>query len=158
VVPPPPDIEVEEENVKPLAPVPAAKVVFNKKQDTSDPAVKIYELVISKCQKAQDPSKEIALLLNKYKDSPFTNNALFYYANSLFEKGNFTKSAEQFERLYTLFPDGNKAVPALYKLAQCYQKLGHPTEAQEAFQNIVSLYPGSREALEAEKQIMGGTK
>ncbi len=96
-------------------------------------------------------------MLKNYKDSPLTNNALYIYAETLYEQGNYAKSAEEFEKLYKLFPDGNKAVAALYKLALSYQKLGHPTEAQEAFENILTVYPGSREALDAEKQIMNGT-
>jgi TolA-binding protein len=97
--------------------------------------------------------KNVDLLLKGYKESPWTNNAIYLLGEKFFEKGMYLKAAEQFETLYKTFPDGNKAVSALYKLGECYQKLGKPDEALEAFQNVVSVYPGSKEASMSLKKL-----
>jgi tol-pal system protein YbgF len=124
-----------------------------------DPAEQLYLEVATEISKKQNAAAErdVTAMLKKFKDSPYTSNALYLFAENLYESSNYVKSAEEFERLYKTYPDGNKAVGALYKLALCYQKLGHPSEAQETFENIVALYPGSREALDSEKQILNTT-
>jgi len=148
----------EETNVKPLAPVPAPPREGAKPKKGITAVEKLYQQVVmnSKNAKLDLAGRDVNLMLKQFKNSPLTNNALYLYAETLYERGNYAKSAGEFERLYKLFPDGNKAVAALYKLALSYQKLGHPTEAQEAFENIVTVYPGSREALDAQNQIMNG--
>lgn len=151
-------VVASETKVDPLIPVAAPPKEEPKAKAGLTPVEKLYRQVVinSKNQKLDAAGKEVNLMLKQYRNSPLTNNALFLYAETLYEHENYAKSAEEFERLYKLFPDGNKAVAALYKLALSYQKLGHPTEAQEAFENIVTVYPGSREALDAQNQILNG--
>ena len=74
-------------------------------------------------------------------------------AETEFERGQVAQAASQFEKLYKTYPDGNKAVAALYRLGLCYEKMGHENEAKEAFQNVMTVYPGSWEALESEKRL-----
>ena len=92
-------------------------------------------------------------MLKNYKESPLTNNALFLLAETQYERGQFSQGAIQFEKLYKTYPDGNKAVAALYRLGLCYEKMGHPSEAKEAWQNVITVYPGSAEAIDAEKKL-----
>jgi len=151
----PPPVEMKVDPLSPVAAPSPKKVVTKPKFLT--PVEKLYRQVVinSKKQKLDEAGREVNLMLKQYRSSPLTNNALYLYAETLYERENYVKSAEEFEKLYKLFPDGNKAVAALYKLGMSYQKMGHPSEAQETFQNIVSVYPGSREALDAENQILG---
>ena len=124
-------------------------------QSSSSGAEKLYAQAVLSAKKDQMATlqKSVTLLLKGYKESPWTNNALYLLGEKLFQKGQYLKAAEQFENLYKTFPDGNKAVSALYQLGVCYQKLGKPNEATEAFQNVVAVYPGSREARLAQKEI-----
>jgi TolA-binding protein len=150
---PPPQTD----NIRALAPI-LAPPDRERRIPSKDPAFTLFRQIVADCKKPRldDAAKSVALILKKFKDSPVTSNAIYLYADTLFERDNYAKSADEFEKLYKLYPDGNKAVSALYKLALCYQRLGHPAEAQQAFENIVTLYPGSREALDSEKQIMNG--
>jgi TolA-binding protein len=105
-----------------------------------------------------DLQRDAEAALRSHHDSPATINIMFLYAKELSSRGNFQKSAEQFERLYKMFPDGNKAVSALFELGLCYQKMGNAAEAMEAFQNVETIYPGSAEAHRANQllQTTGG--
>jgi len=118
---------------------------------------KLFRLAFADSKKPQVGAleKDVEAMLRSYRESPLTNNALFLLAETLYNRGQFAKSAGQFERLYKLFPDGNKAVSALYRLGLCYKKMGRNNEANEAFQNIISVYPGSREAQDSQKQLAG---
>jgi TolA-binding protein len=137
-------------------PVPAGESQNGRSKSQS--AESLYTKFLGESKKPQtaDAQKTVELMLKTYHTSPLTSNALYEYGNILYDRAKYNESAIEFERLYKIFPDGNKAVSALYKLALCYQKTGHPQEAQEAFQNVLTVYPGSREALDAEKQIVGG--
>ncbi len=140
----------------PVAPPDQMQVTTSPLVDkNSTGAERLYAQAVASAKKDQMSSlqKSVSLLLKGYKESPWTNNALFLLGEKLFEKGQYLKAAEQYETLYKNFPDGNKAVSALYQLGVCYQKLGKPNEAHEAFQNVVAVYPGSREASLAQKEI-----
>jgi tol-pal system protein YbgF len=133
--------------------VPDMPVVVAKTDLTG--AERLYRQVLAdlKQGKVAVAQKNVSLMMKGYKESPWTNNALFLVGENLFDHGQYLKAAEQYETLYKIFPDGNKAVSALYKLGVCYEKLGKPDEAHDAFQNVVGVYPGSQEAQMAQKKI-----
>ncbi len=118
-------------------------------------------------QRAQDQARAghihvlertVELMLKGHKESPLTNNALFLLGETLLDRQQYTKAAAQFERLYKNYPDGNKAVSALFELGICYEKLGKKGQAREVFQDLISIYPGSKEAELAEKRLVPGTE
>lgn len=116
---------------------------------------KIYGQALQDARKPQLTflERDVDLMLKNYRESPLTNNALFLLGETQFERGQFAQGATQFERLYKAYPDGNKAVAALYRLGLCYEKMGHANEAREAYQNVMTVYPGSAEAVDAEKRL-----
>jgi len=116
---------------------------------------KIYEMAMRdlKNQSFDQFEKRVDLLAKGYKESPLTNNAIYLMGESQFKRGQYGKAAQTFEKLYSVSPDGNRAVSALYFLGNSYEKLGRIQEAKEAFQSIISIYPGSREAAQSAKKI-----
>ena len=129
------------------APIPAAAEALGEE--------KIYRNAEAKWR-AQDEeglARQVDLLFKGYKDSPYTSVTLNWLGDLHYKKGNFEKALQDFQRLYRSFPDGNRAVAALFGVGLSYRKLGKTTEAQEAFHAIVRTYPGSKEALEASELI-----
>jgi TolA-binding protein len=127
--------------------------------ESSTAPEKIYNQALNDAKKPQTQflERDVETLLKSYRESPATNNALFLLAETLYQRQQYSKAAEEYERLYKMFPDGNKAVGSLYRLGLCYEKMGHSDEAKEAYQNVISIYPGSREALDAEKRLENGS-
>ncbi len=117
--------------------------------------LKIYEMAMKdlKNQAFDQFEKKVGLLSKGYKDSPLTSNALFLEGEFLFNRKQFGRAARIFEKLYSVSPDGNRAVSALYYLGVSYEKLGRIQEAKEAFQSIINIYPGSREAAQSAKKL-----
>lgn len=117
--------------------------------------LKLYEMALLDLKnKSFDPfKKKVELLVKGYKESPLTNNALFLLGETYFKNSDFKNASLTFEKLYSMSPDGNRAVQSLHMLGLSYERMGRKQEAREAYQSVMSIYPGSKEALDASKKF-----
>lgn len=93
------------------------------------------------------------LLLVKYPQSRFADNALYLQGMFAFSIKSYAKSLESFQKLITLYPNGNKAVSALFAKGILYKKMNLRTESENVLSNVKVKYPGSPESLRADAEI-----
>lgn len=117
--------------------------------------LQIYEMAIKDLKKNSIDSftKKVDLLVKGFKKSPLTDNALYLLGDYHYKKKNYAVASQVFEKLYSLSPDGNRAVSALYMLGLSYERQKRNQEAKEAYQTILNIYPGSREAMDSSKKL-----
>jgi TolA-binding protein len=117
--------------------------------------VQLYEMAMKDLKSNSMPAyeKKVEFLVKGFKKSPLTDNALFLLGQAHFNQKKYTEASQAFEKLYSLSPDGSRAVSALYMLGLSYQKQGRLQEAKEAYQTIINIYPGSQEASESNLKI-----
>lgn len=118
--------------------------------------LQIYDMALKDLKNNATDSfaKKVELLVKGFKNSPLTNNALYLLGQHHYNNKKYFEASKVFERLYSLSPDGNRAVSALYMLGLNYQKQNRIQESKEAYQTVINIYPGSQEAVDAQKNLM----
>lgn len=93
------------------------------------------------------------LLLHRYPQSIFADNALYLTGSIAFAQKKYAKSLETYNRLITLYPNSNKVVAALYAKGAIFRRLNLKKQAQAALQKVVKDYKGSPEAQRAASDL-----
>jgi len=113
---------------------------------TLDPeAKKAYEAALALVQgKQYDRGLEgLTSFLVRWPDHPYTENAMYWRGEAYFAKGEYLRSAEQFEAVLARFGGGSKGPDAMLKLGMCHDRLGAPDRAREYWDRLKSEYPKS---------------
>jgi TolA-binding protein len=115
----------------------------------------IYEKIIEKYRSNDLKAIEIYtnLLLAKYPQSHFADNALYLEGMLAFSIKSYAKSLECFQKIISIYPNGNKAVSALFAKGILYKKMNLRSESENVLTNIKTKYPGSPESLRADAEI-----
>jgi TolA-binding protein len=115
----------------------------------------VYEKIIEKYRGNDLKALEayMNLLLIKYPQSHFADNALYLQGMLAFSIKSYAKSLEAFQKIIKLYPNGNKAVSALFAKGILYKKLNLKTESENVLSNVKVKYPGSPESLRADAEI-----
>jgi TolA-binding protein len=115
----------------------------------------VYEKIIEKYRSNDLKAVEAYtnLLLAKYPQSHFADNALYLQGMLAFSVKTYAKSLECFQKIINLYPNGNKVVAALFAKGILYKKMNLKTESENVLSNIKIKYPGSPESLRADAEI-----
>jgi TolA-binding protein len=107
-----------------------------------------YSKIIDSYQKKNgaDLDRMVALFLKAYPQSVYADNALYLQAKWELASGEYQKSLNTLARLLSLYPDGDKAVSALYTKGVILSRMKQSSAAKETFHSLLALYPGSPES------------
>lgn len=115
----------------------------------------LYSKVLSSYREKEPAELRQAteFLLKTYPDSSFADNSLYLCGLQAFESGRYEIAIQDFEKVLTRFPNGNKAVTALLSKAVALKKMGQVQKSRQILLDIKKTYPGSPEAMWAKLEL-----
>jgi len=72
---------------------------------------------------------------------------------AFYDQQDYKKAIECFDKLLSLYPDGNKVPDALLKTALSYQNLGDAATAKSWSERLLATYPQTAAAAVAREKI-----
>jgi len=98
--------------------------------------------------------KVLADLLEQYPDdNKYADNAQYYLGNIYFQRENYHRAIEEFDKVVTNYPVGDKVPDAIYMMGLSYKKLGLEDRARTNFNRVMDNYPYSDAALKARQAL-----
>ena len=90
--------------------------------------------------------------------SPYADDAQYWIGEAYLRKGMYSNAIKEFNQVVLRYGSGDRAAPALLKLAQVFSKIGDQVDARLSLQKLVNRYPGTPEASDAHRMLqqMGG--
>ncbi|MFC2107660.1 tetratricopeptide repeat protein, partial [Bacteroidota bacterium] len=99
--------------------------------------------------KFDDKIYTLNILINRYKNSPLADDALYEIGTAYLIKNNNNKALEYFGRLVKDYPRSNYAVESLIKTGLIYYNQNNPNQAIKVLKQIIEKYPGTPESRQA---------
>ncbi len=96
--------------------------------------------------------------LKKWPDDPYSDNALYWIAESYYSQKDYRLAALAFQKVRTQFPKGDKSKDALLKLGYCFYAMERYKEALPFLKQFVQDYPRSPLSAKAKKRIRQAAK
>jgi tol-pal system protein YbgF len=86
------------------------------------------------------------------------DDAQYWIGEAYLRKGMYSNAIKEFNQVVLRYGSGDRAAPALLKLAQVFSKIGDQVDSRLSLQKLVNRYPGTPEASEAHRMLqqMGG--
>ena len=91
--------------------------------------------------------------LKTYPQSELAPNARFWLGESYYNKKEFQKAIETYDKVRTDYPTSEKAPAAMLKKGYAYLAMNDKKQASSAFKQVVTLYPKSPEAGKATDKL-----
>jgi tol-pal system protein YbgF len=90
--------------------------------------------------------------------SAYADDAQYWIGESYLRRGMYSNAIKEFNQVVLRYGTGDRAAPALLKLAQVFSKIGDQVDARLSLQKLVNRYPGTPEANQAYGMLqqMGG--
>lgn len=82
----------------------------------------------------------------RFPATDLADNAQYGVGECLFAQAQFDSAAIEYERIESLYPQGDRVPAGLWKLALCREKLGQMVQARKALDELVKGFPLSGEA------------
>jgi len=82
----------------------------------------------------------------RFPATDLADNAQYGVGECLFALAEFDSAAIEYERIESLYPQGDRVPAGLWKLALCREKLGQAVQARKALDELVKGFPLSGEA------------
>jgi tol-pal system protein YbgF len=89
----------------------------------------------------------------RFPSTDLADNAQYGVGECFFAQSMFDSAAAEYERVGTLYPEGDRVPAALYKLALSQEKLGRQAEARKILADLVKRFPLSGEAQLARERL-----
>ena len=87
------------------------------------------------------------------RDRPYTDDARFWLAESLFSQNKFNEALEIFNQIINQYPDSEKMMESILKSGFSHQALGNLSAAESIFQRVIRDYPNSSASSLAEERL-----
>jgi tol-pal system protein YbgF len=84
--------------------------------------------------------------VQRFPSTDLADNAQYGVGECLFAEAQFDSAATEYERIESLYPQGDRVPAGLWKLALCREKLGQTVQARKALEDLVKGFPLSGEA------------
>lgn len=91
--------------------------------------------------------------LSLFRDNPQAGEAQYWLGECYYGKKDYVRAIPEFEKVETNFPNSDKLVTALYKVARSYEESGNRPKAKAILERIVKDYPRSFEAKPAQEKL-----
>lgn len=82
----------------------------------------------------------------RFPATDLADNAQYGVGECLFAQAQFDSAAIEYERIGSLYPQGDRVPAGLWKLALCREKLGQAAQARKTLDELVKDFPLSGEA------------
>lgn len=91
--------------------------------------------------------------LNKYPDSPYSDNAQYWIGEAYYVTRRFDTAITEYMKVVSAFPQSPKVPNSLLKIGYCYLELGRKDDGQKVLNDLISKYPGTSAAQDAQKRL-----
>ena len=135
--------------------IPKEKSELRVQYDNSENEKKEFESSFELLRKGDYVSAEIALRehINNFPNGPYTDDAKFWLAESLFSQNKFNEALEIFNQIINQYPDSEKMMESILKSGFSHQALGNLSAAESIFQRVIRDYPNSSASSLAEERL-----
>jgi len=86
-------------------------------------------------------------------EADYMDNALFWMGECHYGMGDYPQALSYFQRVVSEYPDGNKVVDSLLKVALSHERLEQPEQAVEVLSVLVETYPSTDAARRATERL-----
>jgi tol-pal system protein YbgF len=109
-------------------------------------------------QQYEDSIQYFRNFIHGNSTSAYADDAQYWIGEAYLRKGMYSNAIKEFNQVVLRYGSGDRAAPALLKLAQVFSKIGDQVDARLSLQKLVNRYPGTPEASEAHRMLqqMGG--
>jgi tol-pal system protein YbgF len=109
-------------------------------------------------QQYEDSIQYFRNFIHGNSTSANADDAQYWIGEAYLRKGMYSNAIKEFNQVVLRYGSGDRAAPALLKLAQVFSKIGDQVDARLSLQKLVNRYPGTPEASEAHRMLqqMGG--
>jgi tol-pal system protein YbgF len=153
-------VEAQQRVRKQMAEQAAAKQKKSAKRDLPElvrpkKQSEFYKLAYSMLSSGQPKAARILLneFLVKWPKSSYSDNALYWVAESYYAEKNYRKAALTFQRVRREFSKGDKSADSLFKLGYCFFAMKMYRESLPFLKEFVQNYPKSPLAGKARQKI-----
>jgi len=94
-----------------------------------------------------------ALLEDYPDDNKYSDNAQYYIGSIYYQREDYHRAIEEFDKVVTNFPVGDKVPDAIYMMGLSYKRLGIMDRARLNFNRVMDNYPYSDAALKARQAL-----
>jgi tol-pal system protein YbgF len=84
--------------------------------------------------------------VQRFPGTDLADNAQYGMGECLFAQAQFDSAAIEYERIRSLYPQGDRVPAGLWKLALCREKMGQAAQARKVLEELVKGFPLSGEA------------
>jgi tol-pal system protein YbgF len=91
--------------------------------------------------------------LNSFPSSNLADNAQYWIGECYYAQKQFDQALVEFEKVLTLYPDGDKSVSALLKKGLTYLETGDVQRGRSVLETLIDTHPYSSEAKIAEDRL-----
>ncbi len=109
--------------------------------------------LVLKDKRYEQAITEFKIFNEKYPHSSYAPNAHYWLGQLLFNKGELTQSAQEFDIVVTQFKDSSKRSDSLLKLAAVAQKQNDKAKALVLYNKVIAEYPNSSTAQLAKSRL-----
>ena len=96
--------------------------------------------------------------LNKYPQSKYSSDAMFYKAYTNFKLKKYPVSILEFHKFSQLYPKSPDVPMSIYLQGMGFMKVSDPSDASILFRQVIAKYPGTKAAELSQKAINGLSK
>ena len=135
--------------------IPKEKSELRVQYDNLENEKKEFESSFELLRKGDYVSAEIALSehINNFPNGPYTDDAKFWLAESLFSQNKYNEALEIFNQIINQYPDSEKMMESILKSGFSHQALGNLSAAESIFQRVIRDYPNSSASSLAEERL-----
>ena len=119
-----------------------------------------FNVAMSQFKKKKYNSALISLrnFLNKYPQSKYSADAMFYKAYANFKLKKYPVSILEFHKFSQLYPKSPDVPMSIYLQGMGFLKVSDPSDASILFRQAIAKYPGTKAAELSQKAINGLSK
>jgi tol-pal system protein YbgF len=100
-----------------------------------------------------DAKRKFASFLEKYPDTPLSDNAQFWIGEISFKRHQYEAAILAYEDVIKKYPDSNKLPDAILKQGLAFLELGDRIDARIVLENLVKKYPNTEQARAAQDKL-----
>ncbi len=153
----PPEITKPVKKVQTLAKIPSQPIETKEKplfKGTESPE-DIYKKAYTLFEKRSfSKSHEIFNhFLQRFPNHLLSDNAQYWIGEVFYSQRDFRRAITEFSKVLDIFPKGNKAPDALFKMSLSYEALQDESANINTLKRLVAMYPTSSVALKAQEKL-----
>jgi len=135
-------------------PAPRPEPAIDKRVFDARP-IEIYKRGYSLLMQKQHAAavQEFERFLEQYPNHDYSDNSLYWMGEAYYDTQNYDKALACFEKVVTLYPNGNKVPDALLKSGLCYKNVGESDSARDIRRVLLNNYPATRAASIAREKL-----